>query len=289
MAVYERTWRRWTGRVTRPATRWTVITRYGLAEAFASRLFTALYVVSFLPTVAALVLVYLSHNLGPLAAMGVTPEAMDAFTMGYVRSLFMMQAVPAFFIAVIVVPPLISSDLTHGGLPLYLARPIGGRWAYLAGKAAVPALLLSPVTWIAGLTVYVVKSILADGDWWSDNLRLASGFVVGHGVWIAVVVLMTLAVSSLVTYRWAARGALFALFFVLAGFSAAVNVATGSHWGSLLNPVLDIGAVVSALFRPDRVAELPLPLAAYWIALVGFAIASVAVLTRTLRAHQEIR
>ena len=287
MAVYERTWRRWTGVVTAPRTRWAVITRYALTEVFSSRFFTALYAASFLPTVAAVVLVYLSHNLGPLAAMGVTPEAMDAFTMGYVRSLFLFQAIPAFFIAVIVVPPLVSSDLTHGALPLYLARPIGGRWAYLGGKAAVPGLLLSPVTWLAGLTVYFLKSVLAGGEWWRDNLRLASGFVVGHVVWIVVIVLLTLAVSTLVTYRWAARGALFALFFVLAGFSAAVNLVTGSRWGSLMNPVYDIRAVVQSLFGfPDPAA---LPTSACWIALLAFAVASLAILARTLRAHQEIR
>lgn len=287
MAVYERTWRRWTGTTTPAATRWTVITRYALGEVFASRLFTALYALSLLPTVTAVVLVYLSHNLGPLAAMGVTPEAMDAFTMGYVRSLFLLQAIPAFFIAVIVVPPLLSADLTHGALPLYLARPIGGRWAYLGGKAAVPVLLLSPVTWLAGLLVYGLKSVLAGGGWWRENVRLATGFVVGHGVWIVVIVLLTLAVSSLVKYRWAARGALFALFFVLWGFATAANLVTGSRWGSLLNPVSDIRVVVLSLFGvPDPRA---LPVAACWLALAAVCAASIAVLARTLRAHEEIR
>jgi len=287
MAVYERTWRRWSGEVTPAATRWTVITRYALAEVFASRLFTAFYVLSLLPTLAAVILVYLSHNLGPLAAMGVTPEAMDAFTMGYLRTLFLFQAVPAFFIAVIVVPPLISSDLTHGALPLYLARPIGGRWAYLAGKATVPGLLLSPVTWIAGLAVYTLKAVLAGGGWWRENLRLAIGFVVGHGVWIVVVVLLTLAVSALVRYRWAARGALFAVFFVLAGFSTAVNVVTGSRWGSLLNPVSDIRVIVLSLFG---VADPhALPAWSCWTALAVMCALCVAVLARTLRAHEEIR
>ena len=285
MAVYERSWRRWLGDTTPISGRWLIVTRYALQDAFASRLFTAFYALCFLPTVAALVLVYLSHNLGPLAAIGVRPEDMDAFAMGYVRMLFILQAVPAFFLAVIVVPPLISADLTHGALPLYLARPLN-RWSYLGGKALVPALLLSPPTWIAGMGVFGVKAILAGGTWWIDNLRLASGFLIGHTVWIAVVTLVTLAISTFVRYAWAARGALFALFFVLGGFSAAVNLVTRSRWGSLMSIVYDIRTVVADLFGvrpPDS-----LPPVACWLALAAAASLSLAILAQTLRAHQEV-
>ena len=67
-----------------------------------------------------------------------------------------------------------------------------------------------------------------------------------------------------------------------------VLVIERGEMGRRLRPE-DIRAVVSVLFRPDRVAELPLPIGAYWLALVAFALVSLAVLTRTLRAHQEIR
>ena len=39
MAVYERTWRRYLGELTPLRWRWLVVTRYALADAFASRLF----------------------------------------------------------------------------------------------------------------------------------------------------------------------------------------------------------------------------------------------------------
>ena len=41
MAVYERTWRRYTGPLTPLRGRFLVVTRYALSDAFASRLFTA--------------------------------------------------------------------------------------------------------------------------------------------------------------------------------------------------------------------------------------------------------
>ena len=49
MAVYERTWRRYSGVLTPLKGRFLVVTKYALADAFASRLFTAFFAVCFLP------------------------------------------------------------------------------------------------------------------------------------------------------------------------------------------------------------------------------------------------
>jgi ABC-2 type transport system permease protein len=61
--------------------------------------------------------------------------------------LFSWQAMPAFFVAVIVGPSLIAADLANGALPLYLGRPVDRR-DYVLGKLAVLAILLSPMTWV---------------------------------------------------------------------------------------------------------------------------------------------
>jgi hypothetical protein len=70
MAVYERTWRRYQGELTPLRWRWLVVTRYALADAFASRLFTAFYAVCFLPSVVGLFFIYLSHNVSLLKQLG---------------------------------------------------------------------------------------------------------------------------------------------------------------------------------------------------------------------------
>ena len=137
MAVYERTWRRYTGRAdAASAWRFLVITRYALGEAFASRIFTAFYAACFLPTLVGLFLVYLSHNLGLLEQIGLTEELMGGLTMTFFQYLFMWQAVPAFFVAVILAPGLVAPDLANNALPLYLSRPINRR-DYVLGKMAV--------------------------------------------------------------------------------------------------------------------------------------------------------
>ena len=80
MAVYERSWRRYQGPQTALPSRFSVVTRYALAEAFASRLFTAFYAVCFLPSVGGLFFIYLSHNASLLQTLGAPPDMMKVLT-----------------------------------------------------------------------------------------------------------------------------------------------------------------------------------------------------------------
>ena len=74
MAVYERTWRRYSGVLTPLKGRFLVVTKYALADAFASRLFTAFFAVCFLPSVVGLLFIYLSHNAALLQQLGMPPD-----------------------------------------------------------------------------------------------------------------------------------------------------------------------------------------------------------------------
>jgi len=117
MAVYERTWRRYLGDLTPVRWRWLVVTRYALADAFASRLFTAFYALCFLPSVVGIFFIYLSHNLSLLQQLGMPPDLMNVLTDKFFMILFSWQALPAFLIAVIVSPSLIAAE---GGESAYL-------------------------------------------------------------------------------------------------------------------------------------------------------------------------
>jgi ABC-2 type transport system permease protein len=286
MAVYERAWRRYTGTLTPLRTRFLVITRFALSDVFASRLFTAFYVLSLLPSAIALLLVYISHNAGLLQQMGLTEEIMGNLTMAFFQVLFSWQAVPAFLIALIVSPSLVAADLSHNGLPLYLARPVDRR-DYVLGKMAVLFLLISPVTWIAGLVVFLMQAYLKGGGWGLENYRIAVAYVVGHLTWIVVVALLSLAISAWVRYKPVARGALFAVFFILSGFSEAVNAVTGTSIGDLMNLSKSIASVVQRLFGAPPPSQLPA--AANWSTLIATALLSIWLLKRKLKAHEEVR
>jgi ABC-2 type transport system permease protein len=286
MAVYERTWKPYTGELTPVRSRLLVVTRYAIADAFSSRLFTAFYAVCFLPSLVGLFFIYLSHNVSLLEKLGMPPDLMNALTAQFFMILFSWQALPAFLVALIVSPSLVAADLANGALPLYLGRPIDRR-DYVLGKAAVLALLLSPMTWVMGLSIFALQAYLEGGSWWIDNYRIGLAYLVGHVAWIVVISMLTLAISAWVRFKPAARGALFGIIFILAGFAVAVNGVTGTSWGDLFHLVRAINSVVLSLFGAPTPSKLPVFY--NWLTLVASTLASIWLLNRKLRAHEVIR
>lgn len=286
MAVYERTWRRWDGPTTPLNRRFLVITRFALAEAFSSRLFTVFYAASVLPTLAALVVVYVRHNTELIEQLGIQASVIEAVTRGFFQLLFSWQAMPAFFVAVLVSPALVSPDLTHNGLTLYLARPIT-RSDYVIGKAAVLFVLLSPVTWIGGLAVFGVQASFAGGEWLVANSRLAVAHLVGHLTWIVVLILLSLAVSAWVRYKALARGVLLGLFFVPIGLGESINLISGTTLGDAVELPKAIVTVVTHLFDPAARLQMPVWLA--WLSLAGACVLSLLLLRVKLKAVEVVR
>ena len=285
MAVYERTWKPYNGPLTPVRSRFLVVTRYAIADAFASRLFTAFYAICFLPSLVGLFFIYLSHNVTLLEKLGMPMDLMNALTSQFFMVLFGWQALPAFLVALIVSPSLISADLANGALPLYLGRPID-RPDYVLGKAAVLAILLSPMTWVMGLTIFGLQAYLEGGSWWIDNYRIALAYLVGHLTWIVVISMLTLAISAWVKFKPAARGALFGIIFILAGFGTAVNGVTRTSWGDLFNLVRSINSVVLSLFGAPTPSGLPVVF--NWLTLITVTLLSIGLLNRKLRAHEVI-
>ena len=286
MAVYERIWRRYGGQLTPLAWRWLVVTRYALADVFASRLFTAFYAVCFLPSVVGLFFIYLSHNVSLLQQLGMPQDLMNVLTSKFFMVLFSWQAIPAFLVTIIVSPSLIAADLANNALPLYLARPINRR-EYVVGKMAVLGILLSPMTWVMGATIFGLQAYLEGGTWWIDNYRIGLAYLIGHLTWILVISVLTLAISAWVRFKPAARGALFAIIFILAGFAQAVNGVTRSSWGDLIHLVRAINSVVMSLFGAPTPSGLPVSL--NWLTLAGVTVLGIWLLDRKLRAHEVVR
>jgi ABC-2 type transport system permease protein len=286
MAVYERTWRRYAGELTPLRWRFLVVTRYALADAFASRLFTAFYAVCILPSVVGIFFIYLSHNVSLLQQLGMPPDLMNVLTSQFFMILFLWQAIPAFLIAVIVSPSLIAADLSNNALPLYLGRPID-RHEYVLGKMAVLALLLSPITWVMGGLIFGLQAYLAGGSWWLENYRIGLAYLVGHVVWIIVISMLTLAISAWVRFKPAARGALFAIIFILAGFATAVNGVTRTSYGDLIHLIRAINSVVLSLFGAPTPSGLPVGF--NWFTLAATTALSVWLINRKLRAHEVVR
>jgi len=285
MAVYERIWRRYAGDLTPLRWRAAVVTKYALAEAFSSRIFTAFFVLCALPTLVGVFLVYLSHNVSLLQQVGLTEEFMGGLTDIFFQVLFAWQAFPAFFVAVIVSPSLIAADLSNNALSLYLSRPINRR-DYVIGKMAVLGLLLSPITWMGGLLIFFLQAHLEGNGWWLENWRIGAAYFIGHITWILVISLLTLAISAWVRYKPAARGALFGIIFILSGFAEAVNAVTKTSMGDLIHLTRAIINVVMSIFGGTTHGDLPIAL--NWLTLIATCVLSIWMLHRKLRAHEVV-
>ncbi len=293
MAVYDRIWRRYSGQLTPARWRFLVITRYALRDTFSTRAFAIFYLICSLPSVGTLLAIYGLNNMEKIELLSqfadaFTAEKISLIVVEILRWLFLAQAVPAFFLAVIVSPSLVAADLSRNAMPMYLSRPIG-RHDYILGKMTVLMLLMSPVTWMASLFLYTLQSYLAGNGWWysDQHYRLALAHLLGHLAWIVMVSLMSLAVSAWVRFKWLARGVLLGLFVISVGFSALLNFLLNTRWGSLVDLRGLINVIVRDLYGTASGAGIPAWSA--WLSLLTITGLSLLLLARKVQAQEVVR
>lgn len=248
MAVYKKTYRPYEGVLMPGWSRLLVTTRYAFEDMRRSRFLTTFYLASFLyPLICALIL-YLRHNTSAISVLKFDASKLITVSTGFFAHLLGWQSMLAFFLAAFVGPGLISPDLSHNALSLYLARPFS-RAEYVLGKMAVLMGLMSLMTWVPGLLLFALQGYLEGWKWASDNIRIAWALFAAAWVWILVLTLLSLALSAWVKWRPVAGALLFGVFFVAAAFGVAINGVMRTKWGHLINLSYLIGTVWNALFN----------------------------------------
>src|SRR5947207_10062902 len=157
------------------------------------------------------------------------------------------QGIVGFFLAMLVGPQQVSRDLTNNALPLYLCRPFS-RSEYVVGKMSIVIILLSTITWIPGLILFLLQSYLEGWSWFSANSWIASAVFLGSLVWIVLLALLTQTISAWVKWLVAARAALLGVFFIPTAFAEIVNQLFQTRWGHLIDLRALIANVWSGLF-----------------------------------------
>src|SRR5215211_3041734 len=147
MAVYEQTYKRYTGKLTPEWSRFLIIPRHAYRAVFNSKLFTAFFALCFIPLLVEAILIYLHHNISAIAIMKIDVRALVPIDAFFFETFVSLQGGFAFFVALLVGPPLVSRDLRNNALPLYLCRPFS-RTEYVVGKMSVILILLSAITWV---------------------------------------------------------------------------------------------------------------------------------------------
>ena len=295
MAVYKKTYKGYEGGLTPAWSRFLVLTRYSLEELRARRFLAIFYVISFFWPLASALIMYLHHNLSALELLGIKPSQVLAIDTRFFMGFLGFQSMLAFFLAAFIGPGLISPDLSNRALPLYLARPFS-RAEYVAGKMTVLALLMSLMTWVPGLLLVALQSYLEGFGWARENWRIAWALFAGSWVWILVLAFLSLALSAWVKWKPFAAALMFGVFFVAAGFGAAINGTMRTRWGNLLNVGHLVGSVWGSLFGGEggavffgveRGEELPIWMC--WAVLAAMCAVCVRLLDVKIRGVEVVR
>jgi len=289
MSVFEHDYRPYEGPTTPLWKRPLVLARYGLAEAWGSKITVGLAVLGLLPCVVDLVLMYLANN--PVAKMLVVGgskvlEINERFFLGVLET----QCWFALLLAAWIAPRLVSFDLGDNALPILLSHPVS-RFGYVLGKFIALTLSLSYVTWIPLLVLFVYQCYASPVPWAMGHLGIAFGLFVGAAVWVVLLSLIGLAVSSWVKWRVIATGAMFAVIFVPAGVGGIATAILRTKWGLLLNVPVVMSELWQRLVGAPNIfqGQMDLPNSAIVGVLISAGLVCVGVLNARIRAREVVR
>lgn len=288
MAVHRRSYRAYSGPLTPQRWRWWTITRYSLRGAFSSRVSTVLFVICLVPALLALVTIYVANSETARTLL----ELQKATTILSIDNRFFFRLLVAqgwlaLFLTAWIGPLMVSPDLTNNALPLFLSRPIS-RAEYVLAKISVLGIILSTVTWLPLLLLFLIQGQLSTTPWFGPNLFISAAIVLGAVLWIAVLSLVALAISAYVRWRIVATGLIVAVIFIPAGFGAVMNAVLRTKWGMLLNVPYTVSLIWGDLFRTP-IPFQAVPVSAAWMALIAVAAISLLLLHRQVQARQVVR
>lgn len=285
MAIYKRTYRRYSGELTPAWSRFLILYRYSRKSLLRSRLFTGLYVLCFFFPLFCALEIYLIHNLDFVAKYGFDVTRLITIDNRFFFYFIDVQGVLAFILTAFTGPGLISPDLANGALPLYFCRPFS-RAEYVAGKMSALAVLLSQITWVPGLILFAIQASVAR-HWLAQNFWIAGSIVLASWIWIAILCLLSMALSAWVKWRFVAGALMLGVFFFGAGFGHAIDAVMRTDSGSLIDIGNLIATVGTSLFRmPMDLSTSPTEA---WTMLLIVCGICLLLLMRKVRAYEVIK
>ena len=290
MAVYKHSYSAYIGKVTPAWMRVFVLARYAFAEAWSSKITIGLFTFCLIPCIVSLVGIYLANNPLARALIGAKGEKFLAIDAGFFLKVLEGQCWLALVLASWIAPRAITFDLADSALPILLSHPIS-RVGYLLGKFLALFATLSAVTWIPCLLLFAYQGYSSTQPWASSNLRIAVGLFAGSVIWITLLAILGLALSSWVKWRVVATGIIFAAVFIPAGVGAIVSAVLRTKWGFLLNLPFMISSLWQRLLgAPDTVNPSRfLPTEAIATMLVLACMVCLGMLNKRIRAREVVR
>jgi ABC-2 type transport system permease protein len=292
MAVYEHNYKPYEGSLTPEWSRFLIIPRHAYRDVFQSKIFTGFFALCFVCPLVMSILIYLQHNATAMAIFRVNVADLVPINGSFFSVYLFTQSSMALLLTVIIGPVLISRDLTNNALPLYLCRPFT-RTEYLIGKISVLAILISLITWVPGLLMFLFAAYLKGFAWFASNLWIAVALFVMSWVIIIEDSLLAMTISAWVKWRMAASAGLFGIYFISSAVGMTINGLFRTSWGGFFSLWMVLRTIQDGLFRDPNSMDFPrfmvLPVGAAWTSLALLYAFCLLLLSRKVKAYEVIR
>ena len=293
MSVFKRNYRPFTGAPTGGSGRFLALMRYSTADIWSSRITNVLFLLCMAPTLLATAVIYIMNNNAVRLLISSNMGGAPNININEMYFFVMMQGQCWLALALTawIGPRLMGIDLANNALPTILSHPIS-RLEYVLAKFCVMAAFLSAVTWVPVLFLFVLQSSLSATPWAWSHLHIAYGAFVGCAIWVTLLSLLSLAVSSWVRWRIVATGMVIAAIFVPAGMGGVFNAVMRTTWGNLLNVPRMMFTLWHRLLQVDfpRFAQIgELPTTAMLMSLAAICVACAMALDARIRAREVVR
>jgi len=286
MAVYKRTYKGYDGVLTPPWSRFLIVPRSSFGRLFQSKFLVMYLVACFFYPLGCTAFIYISHNLSFLQTLNIPAGQALVINARFFQLFCGFQGALAYLLTAFVGPGLVAPDLANNALPLYFCRPFS-RVEYVLGKMSVLLSLLSLITWVPGLILFLIQSSLAGSEWMHSNLWIASAIFVGLLLWDVVLSLIALALSAWVKWRIAAGALILGVYFAGAGFGTAINSIVRTKYGTLIDLAQVMSNIWSEMFRSETPPDVPVSDA--WIALGVACAICLWLLAKRVKAFEVIK
>jgi ABC-type transport system involved in multi-copper enzyme maturation permease subunit len=273
MAIFQRAYQGFHGHISSTLRQPWVIFRYASADVFSSKLFTAFFVLCFIPPLVMMCMIYMNYNLEMLSLLNLPLDELitvDANFFAHWMQIPQMWLV--FALVMFVGPALISPDISSNALPLYLSRPIN-KTNYIFGKLLVLLVLGSLITWVPAWLLILFHANLGDQPWLLNNLHIPLASVVSSLIWIICLSMLSLAVSAWVKFVW-----------LSSALGVAIENIYGGWKGSTVSFIDSLDVMVSSLYGVNSSSSMP-NTASYLFFITVTMLATI-LLVRKIRAFE---
>lgn len=255
MAVYRQQYRPYDGPKTTVASRLFIPLRYSLARIFQAKFIVLVTTLCMFYPILCATLIYVSHNSPALTMLRLRSSTLPAVDGRFFHVFCVIQGWLAFVLTALVGPSLLWPDLANGALTLYLSRPLS-RIEYICGKMMVLFALLSLVTWLPGLMLFMIQAGCEGWDWAGENLWLARAVVIACIVLILLLSLVALAISAWARWQTSASVVILALTGIGRGLGSTIN----SLWDTKGGSFIDLAALINTfwlkIYRQERSTQI---------------------------------